>query len=611
MKKYILSVLGIAFMFASCSEDKLEIAQKGVATPEEFYNATEAGTVDKNSFEALNAAYNSLVTLCSQDGMSIGCPYDEILNQPCDDYLTGGTHEYDHVDPLSINQFTYSTSLGIISTVYSCLYDIVRYASFLDLFTNPTDACKKYQAEATVLKAWAHLQLGMIWGDAPIVDKVLGMDEYPTNSGGQEDVMKYVVEKISDNVIALLDDRPRKYKNQWNQDAIEYETGASKITKCVAYTIRAKAYMYLKDWAKAKADLKKVIDSGHYSLVSGAQWYDQFHQNGDLSSEKVWECNLVKDASDGGQYRSTWMASNRICWRTDKLRSYPGLIGCADYTGGGWGGGGIREDFAEKFYNDEPTSYRRKGTFFTFDEWITDPDNIVKWSGKDTTKTWNKDANRWEYSKLKSDGKYTSLADPTTYTYVEMEDAGRGIKTGQELYASGKYIWYKKLYNDYDSDVANLYWKRNWGYKNFTLFRYTEVLYMYAEACLQSGSDIQDGLDKLNSIRQRAGVTTDLTTLTMDEIKWDKQKEMWNEGQRFYDLMRWGDEGNLKNNGQHVPWLSDKFATDADGKTTNKHEASVRYVDYGSHWDKSKHGFFPFPYSATSANPNLKQHTGW
>lgn len=74
-------------------------------------------------------------------------------------------------------------------------------------------------------------------------------------------------------------------------------------------------------------------------------------------------------------------------------------------------------------------------------------------------------------------------------------------------------------------------------------FRYAEVLLNYAEACIElGGSDLQKGLDALNTVRNRAGLPDRLTTdqdLAREYIRHERSIEFFAEGHRWYDIRRW------------------------------------------------------------------------
>jgi hypothetical protein len=83
-------------------------------------------------------------------------------------------------------------------------------------------------------------------------------------------------------------------------------------------------------------------------------------------------------------------------------------------------------------------------------------------------------------------------------------------------------------------------------------FRYAEILLNYAEACIElGGADLQNGINALNLVRNRAGlpdrVTADQAT-ARTYIRQERAIEFFGEGHRYYDLRRWMAYGSVIQN---------------------------------------------------------------
>ncbi len=76
---------------------------------------------------------------------------------------------------------------------------------------------------------------------------------------------------------------------------------------------------------------------------------------------------------------------------------------------------------------------------------------------------------------------------------------------------------------------------------SFIRYRYGEVLLNAAEAAYELGGAENESfaLDCINQLRERAGFTKLLESLTIDDIRAERQVELAFEGHRFYDLRRW------------------------------------------------------------------------
>ena len=69
----------------------------------------------------------------------------------------------------------------------------------------------------------------------------------------------------------------------------------------------------------------------------------------------------------------------------------------------------------------------------------------------------------------------------------------------QRIYFANKFIAWK------EDNV-----KGNWGFRNLTIFRYAEVLLMYAEACAQTDDSDGLGLKCLQDIQNRAVAVSEI-----------------------------------------------------------------------------------------------------
>lgn len=552
MKKILFSILcaGTAVLFSGC-EDRLDIAQKGVISVESFYQT------DDDAQNALNNLYQCLgYHISGNEGIYVALPV--LFNEPGDDMLAAGNMYGDNDFGAQINEFRYDIENEVIREAYKGLYAVV-YDSNTILERVPSDSPikKRVLAEARALRAWAYLMLAIGWDCPPLIDHILGGDEKPSNyEGGHDALLQWCAEE-AEMAVDDLDERTSP------SDMV----GASKVTKGFALTVAGKARLFMKDYDGAKTDLKQVISSNKYELVPTEHWANLFHESGDLCEEMIFQINCLENTSvgdwDGKINRTSWMFIQFWNWRTDKLASMPTFIGT-----GGWGGHAIRKDFAEKMLANDGDSPRRKATFLTPDEFLYE----MEWEG-------TKDQN---------------------LSREQLETSDKiGIKDITGLYGFGGYFANKIVPWPEDNEKG---W---YGFKNFTMFRYAEVLLMYAEACAQTGDP--DGLKYLNDIQNRAGSAHVSTTLTLDEVKNEKAFEMWIEGVRFPDMVRWGDTDGIVDNGKNIPTTYDAFFT----KGEPKHRIYVEYSNPNvgpTGFVKGKHEYFPFPFISVSMNPNIQQN---
>ena len=587
MKKLVYSVLAIGALFTAVScEKNLDIPQKGVTPIENFYKT------DEDAEAALTAAYARFATrITGQDGSSIYTDYKAALNNMGDDTYAAGSNFGDNDFMAQLDEFRLDSGNQVVDHFYKNLFQ-VNYACNLviDNFkeSNSTVA-QRCVAEARVMRAYIYFLLTSFWNCPPMIDHVIS-DGLPYNSDSPEnehpmshdDLYRWVASEC-EAAVANLDER----KSPTDKD------GAVKVTKGFAWALQGKALLFVKDYAGAKAALKKVIDSGKYKLVPGEKYADLFHLEGDANEEKVFETNIEYNSALGawgGQIqRSTWMEANIWNWRSDHFVA--GASPQAKYTGGvdGWGGLGVPKWFGDEFFANDGHSYRFDATFKMVDDAV-----------------YNMEYNDPAIAALTPEQRKTSdlvgIADPE-----------------QGLYGQSFYLPFKQLLRAGDADKYGSNVRMN----NGIIMRYAEVLFLYAEACMQSG-DNAEGAKYVNMIRERAGLAP-LATVTMDDLKKEKSYELWLEGSRWLDLLRWGDTERVKQAGQAVPKLFDKihrapksgetpiwqYGSEANSRfyMVNTHEAIDAKYTVG--FQAGKHEFFPYPTSVVSKNPNIVQNPGW
>ena len=559
MKKYIFPLLLTAVvLFSACNEDLLDIPQKGVIGIDSFYQT------DEDAESALVNLYADFITnIGGNDGIYV--PFNIIFNYTADNVLAAGEFYGDNDQFASINEFRFDSQSSVVSLMYSRLYYVIYHANLvIDNFEYGESAVKdRCISEARVVRAWAHMMAAFAWGTPPLVDRLLEPEEKPGNfDGTHEELLRWCANECAESV---------QYLDERNSPADK--DGAVRVTKGFAQAVQGKAFLNAGDYAAAKAPLKSVISSGKYELVPGEEFGKLFHLSGDGAPEKVFELNLINNASiddwSGKIQRSTWMEMNLWGWRSSRLAASPTMQ--ADQ---GWGGLAVEETFAREFAANDGDSYRRKATIITYEEFLTE----LEWPSD------NGDIN--------SMTKAQKLADPE-----------RGIINPDGLYGQSEYLQRKHIVAAEDRST-------NWyRFNNFIIMRYADVLLMYAEACAQTNDN--DGLQYLQMVQQRAGSDYVSTSLTMDDVKKERNYELWMEGSRWIDMKRWGEFEKAKKAGSRIPSLKDAFINDNEPAHRGYLTYSEPNAGLSVGFKEGKHEWFPYPYNVTSINPNIVQNPGW
>ena len=144
------------------------------------------------------------------------------------------------------------------------------------------------------------------------------------------------------------------------------------------------------------------------------------------------------------------------------------------------------------------------------------------------------------------------------------------------------------------------------------VFRYAEILLIYAEANAELGQD-QQAKDALNQIRRRAGMPEFPASLTgaalKKELRNERRIELAFEDHRFWDIRRWMIAPDVMNqNAQGIDITV--HGTDRADRSTY-HDYTYKVVDVQDrHWDDKMY-FMPIQLEEMNRNPLLVQNPGY
>lgn len=151
------------------------------------------------------------------------------------------------------------------------------------------------------------------------------------------------------------------------------------------------------------------------------------------------------------------------------------------------------------------------------------------------------------------------------------------------------------------------------GWNNFTIFRYADVLLMYAEAKNEATGPDNSIYDALDLIRERAGMPpvdrdryNDKASLR-EFIRNERRVELAGEGLRYYDILRWRIAENTLN--------IDVYSLDPE-LWHNRPEISegnplMQVLVQSRTFDPSRHYVWPIPQYAIDRSAKLEQHPEW
>ena len=575
MKKILFSValLSAGMMLTSCNQDLLEIEQKATSSTGNFYK-TDADA--ESAVTAMYATYNGEIG--GTEG--IWNAYIMGLNYSSDDVFAAGGDINDHADFRILNEMRYDPSSSPIGTLYNHIYKSIYSANlvinYFDGELADTPAKKKAVAEAKVMRAWAHMLAAQVYYQPPIIDHLI-TTEKPTNAESQKAIFDFCI-KDCEEAMANLPER------QGQSD----KEGAWRVTKGFAQFVAGKCALFEGDYSKCASLLKPLVESSNYALVPGERFRDLFHVEGDGCEEKIFEFNYITntaaaggpEAWRGGNNRGRWMVANVLNWRGDDIKG--GGKSPLICSTGGWGGGSINQDFAHKMLANDGDSYRRKATFLTSDEFFYD-EKLCGWK-----------------------------SDATCKTRAEKEfDPERGITKSAGSFSRSDVMEVKMMMHPNDADLAV---GDNCNNSNLCIARLGEAYLMYAEACLQSGNNAE-ALKYVNKIQQRAGSKTISTSVDLQTIQDEKQYELWFEGCRWFDIVRWGIAKQCYDKVlDNIPLQWDEYFQ-SGGTKPHKLVYKIHHpfadANIKLEFVAGKHEYWPLPQTVIEINDQMHQVRGW
>ena len=250
-----------------------------------------------------------------------------------------------------------------------------------------------------------------------------------------------------------------------------------RLTSGAAKSLLAKAYLFRGNYAQALSLTQQVIASGKYSLFPS--YHGIFKDAGENCSESILEWQ-------------NYMGPNRT---DDKGSWYATCQGVRASNSSGWNLGWGWNTPTDAFVNSFEANDPRKGSSILFSGQSDDP----------------------------STGGYGSVLPPFPSVVPR------------------KY-WNKKVYAD-PAVRASTGWSDGAYWINQRVIRYADVILMAAECLNETGSGTQ-AATLMNQVRSRVGLPA-VAFVSQSQlrtaIKAERRSELGLEGERFFDLVRWGD----------------------------------------------------------------------
>jgi hypothetical protein len=417
--------------------------------------------------------------------------------------LSGGNARSWSSDIDNFSYFTVANTDRVLDAAWNSLYTEVAQANAL-INTLPTavpasvskDVVNNALGEARLWRALAYFHLVRIYGPVPIIENTsVDISNYQVPRNPVADVYKFI---LNDLLFAEAN-CTKKVRSSTYSANIHVSSGS-------ASALLAKVYLYMQNYAAARAEAEKVINSGEFKLygvdLPGKQYSDLFLTANNNNEESIialqWAGGAAVNNNTYG-YGNSFQASAAVSSQ---------ITG----TGDGYGEIGPTYDLQDEF---DPADLRRKPTYM-----------------------------------LPGDH------------YPEIDQAAGGYTFPSGLQVQGTYAGVKKYVVGTPADNGGIGAAQS-SANNTYMLRYADMFLIEAEAVMAGAQTSSDpvALNAINTIRTRAGLAP-LTSikrfymadnpnlglyggngsvpkkLMRDDIIEERRREFAFEDDFFYDLMR-------------------------------------------------------------------------
>ena len=438
-------------------------------------------------------------------------------------------------DP-GIPEFNYNTwgsSHPMLEGFYNRLYTSIAFCNhYLDV-CNGVDATRT--AEVRFLRAMYYYFLMDCFGNVPFATQLMST---PPSQIQRADLFKWIETELLEVKDQMQAPVARTSKDDGYGRA---DQDAANLLLARLY-LNAEVYTGTAHWAEAKEYAEKVINGPHKLWASGKNGWSAYQMlfmgdNGENGSSVEAVLPLLGDGITTTSY-GTSMFLMSAAWKDDM-----DVDGNFGMVGKFWAGNRARRQLVEKFFpsSDAPNVNIHDMT-------LVAGDDRALFYGIDRT---------------------IAASTPSEFA------TGFSVGKYRNTYSTGA-TPHSTAFPDAD----------------YFLMRSAEAYLIAAEADarVNGGTTTATGAQYINALRARAGATT-ISTYTLQQILDERSRELYWEGFRRTDLIRYGVFAGDKSGGENA-W---------EWKGGSENGASL----------PAYRNLFAIPSSDLTANPNLKQNEGY
>tara|TARA_R110001632_G_scaffold18712_4_gene57603 strand:+ start:13208 stop:14644 length:1437 start_codon:yes stop_codon:yes gene_type:complete len=428
-----LTLLVLTVLVLSCEDTFLSPdLNTGINADNYFTNDTEIASGVLNIYDGIQGVNASKFT---NNNLNHGVQVEFYVTEMRSDNTRTKSQEG---EASQFEFFNIQATNGIVFDNYRSYYNVIFRANLVldNLGAASTENAPKFEAEAKFLRAYAYFQLVRLFGDVPLVDKVIPPLDTETafTRVSTTEVYNLIVSDL-ETAITNLDD-----------------SGSNdQASKAAAEGLLAKVFLTLGRYGEAQSLCESIMNpSRGFALES--DFRDIFYS--EENEEVIFAVGFLAGSNDDSQnFSAEWL---NAVGRTSGVNYVT-----ADARASLDANGGNRAQYSYRLDITQPSQYQ-----------------VVKY-----------------------------LPDGDT-------DLGIPVTSSDPTSAGNDWV----------------------------VLRYADVVLMHVEAILAGAQETtsSNALASFQLIRDRAGLTTPVTSITKEELLEERRVELAFENQRFFDLLRMG-----------------------------------------------------------------------
>ncbi len=150
--------------------------------------------------------------------------------------------------------------------------------------------------EALFLRAYYHFNLTQVFGDVPLIDRIIPPEDIRVARSPIAEVYIKILQDCEEAATLL----PTSYDG----------ANIFRVTRGAALGLMAKTYLYQKDWTNVTATVDRIKALNIYGLMPDYQ--DNFRENTQNNQESVWEIQHANLELGVGNSINQWWATKKL-----------------------------------------------------------------------------------------------------------------------------------------------------------------------------------------------------------------------------------------------------------------------------------------------------------